>query len=119
MAFTRERKSDLAVVVLHLAGAAKHGANETNNDVNRKAARLRFFAFGVLFSLWVAQGRRAAVVRFLLDHGAKLDGMDDCGKTPLDAARGNGGGRGGNPSEEIVALLEMQLRKATGGHGCN
>ena len=41
--------------------------------------------------------RRTATVKYLLDHGAKVDVVDDAGKTPVDAAKGN---------VEIVALLK-------------
>ena len=64
---------------------------------NRQGQTTLFFA---------AQVGRAPVVRYLLEHGADVDVVDEAGRTPLDAARGNGGGRGGDGSEEVVALLE-------------
>jgi ankyrin repeat protein len=53
-----------------------------------------------------AQGRRAAVVKFLLENGAKVDVVDEKGRTPLAAAKGNAGGKGGSSSAEVVALIE-------------
>ena len=38
---------------------------------------------------------------------------DDMGRTPLDAASGNGGGRGGAGTEEVRTLLGTQLRNRT------
>ena len=45
---------------------------------------------------------RTAVVKYLIAHGATVDLKDDAGKTPLDAARGEGTQPG---RQEIVALL--------------
>ena len=45
-------------------------------------------------------------MRYLLEHGAKVDVVDDTGKTPIDVAAGNRGGEGQNRSSEIVALLK-------------
>jgi ankyrin repeat protein len=60
----------------------------------------------------VAQSGRAALVRFLLDHGARADVVDDKGRTPLDAASGNGGGRQGGGSAEVQAMLEKANPKS-------
>jgi hypothetical protein len=42
-------------------------------------------------------------VKYLLEHGAKVDVKDDAGKTALDAARGDGPVPPGR--QEIVTLL--------------
>ena len=47
---------------------------------------------------------RTAVVKYLLEHGAKADLKDDAGKTALDAARGEGGATPAG-RQEIVTLL--------------
>jgi ankyrin repeat protein len=60
-----------------------------------------------------AQSTRADLVRYLLDHGARVDVKDDMGRTPLDAASGNGGGRGGASTEEIRTLLRNAAAKTT------
>jgi ankyrin repeat protein len=46
------------------------------------------------------------VVQYLLDHGARVDIKDAAGKTPLDATRGNAGGRDFKASEEITAMIQ-------------
>ena len=46
---------------------------------------------------------RTAVVKYLLDHGAKPELKDDAGKTALDVARGEGTTPAGRP--EVVTLL--------------
>ena len=50
------------------------------------------------------------VVEYLIAHGANVDVTDELGKSPIDAALGNIGGRDNKPSEEIAELL----RKAHG-----
>ena len=37
-----------------------------------------------------AESGRIEVVRYLLEHGARVDIKDDTGKTPIDAAAGGG-----------------------------
>jgi len=54
----------------------------------------------VLF--FAAQTGRVAVVRFLLDHGAKVDAMGDSGRAVLNAARGN---------VDITAMIRAAMPK--------
>lgn len=51
------------------------------------------------------------VVQYLLEHGARVDIADASGKTPLDAIKGNAGGRDHKNADEVAALI----RKAGGG----
>ena len=51
------------------------------------------------------------VVQFLLEHGAKTDIVDALGKSPLNAALGQTGGRDNTVSQEIADLI----RKAGNG----
>lgn len=48
------------------------------------------------------------VARYLLDHGADINVMDDLGKSPLDAAMGNAGGRLDRPIDEMVELFKSR-----------
>ncbi len=59
---------------------------------------------------FAAQVGRLPVVEYLLENGARVDVVDEMGRTPVDAARGDGGGRDETGSEAIVALLESVLR---------
>jgi uncharacterized protein len=59
----------------------------TNTLTNRQGQTTLFYA---------AEAGRTAVVKYLLEHGAKVDVKDDAGKTPIDLAKGNA---------EIVTLL--------------
>ena len=63
---------------------------------NREGQTALFFA---------AQAGRAAVVRFLLDHGAKVNAMGDSGKALLNAARDNA---------EIAAMIRAAMPKDSG-----
>jgi uncharacterized protein len=54
---------------------------------------------------YVADTGRTPVVKYLLDHGAKADALDDMGRTAIDVAKGRRGGTE-DGSQEIVALLE-------------
>ena len=56
---------------------------------------------------FAAEVGRIEVVRYLLDHGAAVDVMDDMGRRPIDVAGGSGGGRSESRSPEIVALLRL------------
>jgi ankyrin repeat protein len=52
----------------------------TNTLTDRQGQTTLFYA---------AELGRAEVVRYLLDHGAKVDVVDEKGKTPIAAARGD------------------------------
>jgi ankyrin repeat protein len=54
---------------------------------------------------YAAETGRAPVVKYLLDHGAKADALDDKGRTAIDVAKVRRGGTE-DGSQEIVALLE-------------
>jgi ankyrin repeat protein len=54
---------------------------------------------------YAADTGRTPVVKYLLDHGAKADALDDMGRTAIDVARVRRGGTE-DSSQEIVALLE-------------
>jgi ankyrin repeat protein len=65
----------------------------TNTMTNRQGQTALFLA---------AETGRVEIVKYLLEHGARIDIADDAGKTALDAARAEGA-RPARP--EIVALL--------------
>jgi ankyrin repeat protein len=54
---------------------------------------------------YAAETGRTEVVRYLLEHGARAEDVDDMGRTPIDLVRG-GDGRGEDRSREILTLLE-------------
>jgi ankyrin repeat protein len=62
-----------------------------------------------------------AFVEFLAKNGADLQAKDADGRTPLDLARGGGGGRGGAPAVEAfpktVALLQSLIAAKGGAPG--
>ena len=56
--------------------------------------------------IFAADLGRTPVVRYLLEHGAKVDVKDDMGRTAIDVAERTAAGRDAAPShQEIVALL--------------
>ncbi len=87
----------LAAVPLLLAGGA---------DVDARADNGRTAVHAAVEKGW---GR---VVRLLADNGADLNVADNGGRTPMDLAAGNRGGRGGPapPDEAMVSLLEELAR---------
>ena len=58
---------------------------------------------------FAAQVGRIEVVRYLLDRGAEVDVVDDSGRTLLDAARGNGGGRQEEGSSDVLDLIRSVM----------
>jgi ankyrin repeat protein len=70
----------------------------TNTMTGRQGQTALFFA---------AELGRSAVVRYLIEHGARADLTDDAGKTALDLVQGKGEGRADDArTQEIVALLQ-------------
>ena len=71
----------------------------TNTMTDRQGQTALFLA---------ADTGRAAVVRYLIEHGARTDLKDDAGKTALDLVQGRGeAGRGGDArTNEILSLLQ-------------
>ncbi len=69
----------------------------TNTLTGRQGQTTLFF---------VAESGRTGIVRYLLDHGAKVDVKDDMGRTPIDVARSTGPEGNAARAGEIVALLE-------------
>jgi uncharacterized protein len=55
---------------------------------------------------FVAETGRTEVVKYLLEHGATADLVDDTGRSPIDLVEGARGGRADNRSREIGALLQ-------------
>jgi len=53
-------------------------------------------------------------VQYLLDHGARVDIADASGKTPIDASKGNAGGRDYKKVDEIIALIDKAAAAQTG-----
>src|SRR5690606_42028415 len=59
--------------------------------------------FGAISQDWVR------VAKFLIDRGARLDIVDDAGKTVLDALENNAGGRDNVVGEEMKKLIRGAL----------
>jgi ankyrin repeat protein len=57
---------------------------------------------------------RIEVVRYLLDHGARVDVVDDMGKTALDVAQARQADKAPVNSTEIVGLLRSAAGRAAG-----
>jgi ankyrin repeat protein len=87
MEILREAGADINARITDVTSLTARIAR-TNTLTNRQGQTTLFYA---------AETGRTAVVKYLLDHGAKVDVMDDMGKTPIDVAKGNG---------EIVTLLK-------------
>jgi ankyrin repeat protein len=66
----------------------------TNTLTGRQGQTTLFFA---------AESGRTAVVKYLLEHGAAVDVVDDMGRSPIEVAEAN---RGPARSPEILALLK-------------
>ncbi len=85
MEILREAGADINARITDVTSLTARIAR-TNTLTNRQGQTTLFY---------VAEAGRTAVVKYLLDHGAKVDVRDDAGKTPIDVAG----------SQEIKALL--------------
>jgi len=110
--FSCEKRAIAALEVLLAAGADVNARVTDTSSYTARIARSSSMTDrqGQTAIFGAAQGRRVAIVRFLLDHGAKVDVTDDMGRTLLAAAKGGAGGRGTAAPPEIVALIEARLR---------
>jgi cytohesin len=105
-----------AIATLEVLIAAGADVNARITDINSRTARIartstmserdgQTALYGAVKFGWTR------VVQFLLEHGAKTDIVDALGKSPLNAALGQAGGRDNTVSEEIADLI----RKAGNG----
>jgi uncharacterized protein len=105
-----------AIATLEILAAAGADVNARITDIDSRTARIARIStmterdgqtalYGAVKFGW------ARVVAFLLDHGARTDIVDALGKSPLNAALGQTGGRDNTVSQEIAELL----RKAGSG----
>jgi ankyrin repeat protein len=105
-----------AIATLEILIAAGADVNARITDINGRTARIARIStmterdgqtalYGAVKFGW------ARVVQFLLERGARTDVVDALGKSPLNAALGQTGGRDNTVSQEVAELI----RKAGGG----
>jgi ankyrin repeat protein len=108
-----QSRSIATLQVLLAAGAA---VNARVTDITSRTARIarsstmseregQTALFGAVRMGW------GEVVQYLLEHGADSQIADALGKSPLDVAQGNAGGRDNTVSPEIAALLTAAAQR--------
>jgi len=113
----RDRRLDLggdvearAIATLELVLAAGADVNAKVTDIESKTARIARLStmserkgqtalYGAVRFGW------ARAVEFLIQRGAEVDIVDALGRSPLDMALGNAGGRDNTVSPEVAELL--------------
>jgi len=119
----RDRRLDLtgdvqtrAIATLDLLLAAGADINVAVSDIHSRTARIARLStmseregqtslYGAIRLGW------PQVVAYLIEHGAKVDVVDALGKSPLDAATGNIGGRDNVKSDEIAEMLRAAAER--------
>jgi ankyrin repeat protein len=103
------------IATLEVLIAAGADVNARVTDIDSRTARIARVStmterngqtalFGAVKFGW------SRVVEYLLAHGAKPDVVDALGKTPLNAALGQTGGRDNTVSQEIAAMLRAATK---------
>jgi ankyrin repeat protein len=101
---------DSAIATLEVLLAAGADVNKRVTNITSRTARIarpstmseregQTALYGAIKFAW------PRVVSFLVERGAEIDIEDALGKSPVDAALGNVGGRDNEVSEEIAAML--------------
>jgi hypothetical protein len=99
-----------AIATLELLLAAGADVNASVTDIDGRTARIARLStmseregqtalYGAVKFAWTR------VVQYLIDRGADVDIVDALGKSPLDTALGNAGGRDNTVSEEVAEIL--------------
>jgi len=93
--------------ILRAAGADINARITDTTSLTARIARANTLTDrqGQTTLFYVAEAGRTKVVQYLLDHGADVNVVDDMGRTPIDAAKRNGGGEK-TGSQAIVTLLQ-------------
>jgi ankyrin repeat protein len=99
-----EARSMATMEILIKAGADVNARITDTTSLTARIARASTMSNreGQTTLFFAAQSGRAAVVRFLLDHGAKADAMGDAGRALLNAARDN---------DQIAAMIRAVMPK--------
>ncbi len=106
----RRRRSRCSLETMEILRRAGADVNARITDITSLTARIArdntmTGRQGQTALFYAAETGRAPVVKYLLDHGAKADALDDMGRTAIDVAKVRRGGTE-DGSQEIVALLE-------------
>jgi len=106
-----ENVAALSLETMEILRAAGADVNARITDVTTLTARIARTNTltdrqGQTALFLVAETGRTQVVRYLLDHGAKVDVVDEMGRTAVDVAAGNKGGADRPGAQEVVALLK-------------
>jgi ankyrin repeat protein len=105
---------DSAIATIGVLLAAGADINKRVTDIHSRAARIARIStmteregqtalYGAIKFAWTR------VVNYLIENGAEVDIVDALGKSPVDAALGQIGGRDNTVSEEIADILRQAI----------
>ena len=102
---------ELSLATMEILRAAGADVNARITDTTSLTARIArpntlTNRQGQTALFYVAEIGRTPAVKYLLEHGAKVDVVDDMGKTPIDLAKGSGGGANEAGFQDVVTLLK-------------
>jgi ankyrin repeat protein len=106
-----EKVVELSLVTMDILRGAGADVNARITDTTSLTARIARPSTltgrqGQTTLFYAAETGRTEVVKYLLEHGARVDVVDDTGKTPIDVAAGTRGGGGEARARDIVAMLK-------------